>query len=328
MLRTQLACLVSCLTITTISTPIPAADKAAGSDTIPGSGKAPAPRLLRTPITRQYDLVYAEVGGAKLRLDLARPRTGGPFPCVVCLHGGAWKMGSRKDLSEPFGEVSFGIPGASLIEVLADRGFAAVSVSYRLAPRNQFPAQIHDAKSAVRFLRTHASELHLDPDRIAALGFSAGGHLAALLGTTGSTEDRTFGGTLYPNVKSDVACVVDFFGPSDLTLYCQTPGIEELFFRPLLGSLFQDNPAVYKKASPLTHVSADDSPFLLIHGTADLVVPVLHSERLHKKLRSAGVESELLPMPGKGHGWFGDDTIQTTDAAVKFLSRHLAEKPK
>lgn len=289
---------------------------------------APAPHLLRTPIERQYNRVYAEVGGEKLRLDLARPRTGGPFPCVVCLHGGAWKMGSRKDLSEPFGEVSFGIPGASLIEVLADRGFVAVSVSYRLAPRARFPAQIHDAKAAVRFLRSHAKDLNIDPDRIAALGFSAGGHLAALLGTTGATEDRVFGGTLFPEVRSDVACVVDFFGPTDLSLYCQTPGIEEIFFRPLLGACFQENPEIYKQASPLAHVNRGDAPFLLIHGTADIVVPILHSERLHKKLRTAGVESALLPLSGRGHGWSGEDASQTTDAAVKFLNQHLSGKPQ
>ncbi|MCZ2341551.1 MAG: alpha/beta hydrolase [Bacteroidales bacterium] len=298
------------------------------ANTVSAADTTPIPLATRTPIERQYNVVYAEVGGEKLRLDLARPRTGGPFPCVVCLHGGAWKMGSRKDLSEPFGEVSFGIPGASLIEVLADRGFAAVSVSYRLAPRHQFPAQIHDAKAAVRFLRSQAAQLRIDPNRIAALGFSAGGHLAALLGTTGAAEDRVFGGTLFPHVKSDVACVVDFFGPSDLTLYSQTPGIEEIFFRPLLGALFQDNPTVYKKASPLNHVSADDPPFLLIHGTADLVVPIIHSERLHKKLRATGVESALLSLSGKGHGWSGEDMIQSTDATVKFLSKHLSEKPQ
>ena len=108
---------------------------------------------VRPAVVREYDVVYATVGGEKLRLDLARPKGDGPFPCVVCLHGGAWKMGSRKDLSEPFGEISFGIPGASLVEVLAARGYAAASVSYRLAPKAKFPAQITDAKTAVRFLR-------------------------------------------------------------------------------------------------------------------------------------------------------------------------------
>ena len=96
-----------------------------------------------------------------------------------------------------------------------------------------------------------------------------------------------------------------------------------MFFRPLLGALFEDNPLIYKLASPLSHVSKDDPPFMIIHGTADLIVPVLHSELLHKKLRKAGVESVLLPMRGKGHGWFGDDAIKATAAAVKFLDEHL-----
>lgn len=295
---------------------------------LPAAEIAPAPHLLQTPIERQYDLTYAQVNGSKLQLDLARPKAGGPFPCVVCLHGGAWKMGSRKDLSEPFGEVSFGIRGASLIEVLADRGFAAASVSYRLAPKSKFPAQIADAKTAIRYLRTHAKELNIDPERIAALGFSAGGHLAALLGTTGSVKDSEFIGELYPDESNAVNCVVDFFGPSDLSLYSATPGIEQMFFRPLFGAVFRENPDVFKKASPLYHITKDDPPFLLIHGTADLIVPVLHSELFHKKLIEVGVNSKLLPMPGKGHGWFGADAVKSTDAAVKFLSEHLRETKK
>jgi acetyl esterase/lipase len=290
---------------------------------LPAAETVPAPRVPRTPIERQYDLTYADYGPEKLQLDLARPKNGGPFPCVVCLHGGAWKMGSRKDLSEPFGEVSFGIPGASLIEVLADRGFAAVSISYRLAPRAKFPAQIMDAKTAIRFLRANAAGLKIDPQRIGALGFSAGGHLAALLGTAHNVPE--FEGTLYPEHSSRVRCVVDFFGPTDLSLYCRTPGIEAAFFRPLLGALFRENPAIYKQASPLYHITRDTPPFLLIHGTADLIVPVLHSELFHEKLRAMGVSSELLPMPGKGHGWFGEDAVKATEAAVRFLNRHLQE---
>ena len=277
----------------------------------------------RPAVVREYDVVYATVGGEKLRLDMARPKGDGPFPCVVCLHGGAWKMGSRKDLSEPFGEISFGIPGASLVEVLAAHGYAAVSVSYRLAPKAKFPAQIADAKTAVRYLRENAKALRVDPDRVAALGFSAGGHLAALLGTTGDKPDARLDGKLYPDQSSEVDCVVDFFGPADLSLYSKTPGIERIIFRPLLGALFDDNPLIYQLASPLSHVTKGDPPFLLIHGTADLIVPVLHSELLHKKLQRVGVESVLLPMPGKGHGWFGEDAVKTTDAAVKFLNEHL-----
>lgn len=279
-------------------------------------------RAAEPAVARQYDITYAVAGTQKLQLDLAMPATGGPYPLVVCLHGGAWKMGSRKELSRSGPD--FGTRGRSLIEALAARGFVAASVGYRLAPENRFPAQIEDAKTAVRFLRANAKQFHIDPNRVAAMGFSAGGHLAALLGTTDTTAG--FDGPLYPDQSSRVNCVVDFFGPADLTLYCQTPGLEQVFFVPLLGATSKKRPEAYKKASPIDYVSKDDPPFLLIHGTFDLVVPILHSELLHRKLTEAGVESKLIPVSGEGHGWGGKAAKQTIDAAVRFLSEQLKVK--
>jgi acetyl esterase/lipase len=273
-------------------------------------------------VATRNDVTYAVAGTQKLQLDLAMPKTGGPYPLVVCLHGGAWKTGSRKDLSRP--GTDFGTRGRSLIEILAARGFVAASVSYRLAPENKFPAQIEDAKTAIRFLRANAKQFHIDPNRVAALGFSAGGHIAALLGTTDTKAG--FDGPLYPDQSSRVNCVVDFFGPTDLTLYCQTPGLEQMFFVPLLGTTSKKHPEVYKKASPIDYVSKDDPPFLLIHGTLDLVVPVLHSELLCRKLTEAGVNAKLLPVSGEGHGWNGEAARHTIDAAVKFLSEQLKVK--
>lgn len=296
-------------------------------------------------LERRYNLTYATEGRTALQLDFVAPKTSGPHPCVVCLHGGAWKAGSRKDLSTPALWADFGIAGAlpraagtrditaplrtkrepaSLLDVLASQGFAAASVSYRLAPKNKFPTQIRDVKTAVRYLRAHAKELNIDPDRIAALGFSAGGHLASLLGTC--SEVPEFEGELYAEQSSRVCGVVNFFGPADLTLYTQTPGIEQAFMVPLLGTASRDDLDVYKKASPIEHVSADDPPFLHIHGTVDLLVPMIHSERLHAKMKQAGVSSELMPMAGKGHGWFGPEAAVSTARAIQFLNAQFSRK--
>ena len=273
------------------------------------------------PIAKN-DIVYATVGGEKLQLDMVVPQAEAPLPCVLFLHGGAWKSGSRKDLSRP----SFydtGAPGKCLLDVFAARGFIAVSVSYRLVPKDRFPAQIQDVRTAIRFLRLNAKEYNVDPDRIGVAGFSSGGHLAALAGT--APKDPEFDGLLYPEQSSRVQCVVDFFGPADLSLYGETPGVEQAVIVPLIGATSKANPALYKKASPLEHVTKDSPPFLIIHGTADIIVPTIHSERLHAKLRAAGVESELLVLKGRGHGWGGEDSLLTSAAAVKFLTAHLGK---
>lgn len=270
------------------------------------------------------DVTYATVDAEKLQLDLAVPKAGGPYPCVVCLHGGAWKGGSRKDLSRPVQWADFGTGSKSLIELTASQGYAAASVSYRLAPKNKFPSQIQDVKTAVRYLRANAKQLNIDPDRIGVVGFSAGGHLAALLGTT--EKDAGFDGELFPDQSSRVSCVVDFFGPADLTLYCETPGIEKAFMVPLLGASSHDKIELYKNASPTQYVSKATPPFLILHGTADIVVPLLHSQRLHAKLREAGVQSELVTMRNKGHGWFGDDATRSHEMMMKFLNEHLKAK--
>jgi acetyl esterase/lipase len=299
------------------------------------------------PAVKKYDQTYAVVAGEALQLDFAAPPGPGPHPCVVCLHGGAWKGGSRKDLSRPALWADFGPAGAlpradtttgdltaplrtnsdgpSLLDVLAARGYAAVSVSYRLAPKHKFPAQIVDVATAVRHLRANAATYHIDPDRIAVCGFSAGGHLGSLLATAAGRVPE-FVGPLYPEQPNAVRAVVNFFGPADLTLYEETPGIEQTALKPLFGGDPAGRHARYVQASPVTHASASSPPFLHQHGTADIIVPILHSERLHEKLKAAGVESELVRLKGKGHGWFGPDLVRSLDRAVAFLDRHLKGK--
>jgi acetyl esterase/lipase len=281
---------------------------------------APPAGVERPTIKVERNVVYATTGGQKLLLDIAVPAEGGRHPCVVCFHGGAWRMGDRRDLSTPDRDAS-GKPVPSLIERLAANGYVAASVSYRLAPKHKFPAQIEDAKTAVRFLRTHAKRYGIESDKFAAMGFSAGGHLSLLLGLA----DKSAGleGTDYPDQSSRVQCVVDYFGPADLSLYAATSGLEDIYMVPFLGKECRTDPEVYKRASPMSYVSKDDPPVLIVHGTADIVVPIIHSERLQKKLQEAGTTVELVPVRGEGHGWNGKAATRTNQDTLKFLDEHL-----
>lgn len=281
----------------------------------------PAPTAL--PVKVEKGIAYATPGGEKLMLDIAAPTTGGPYPAVLLLHGGAWRFGSRSDLSRP-GRGKDGKPVPSIIETIAARGYVVATASYRLAPKHKFPAQLDDARAAVRFLRANAKKFNIDPDRIAAGGFSAGGHLALLLGTTDPDKATDANDPNEPSAR--VQAVVSFFGPTDLSLYAATPGLEDAYMVPLLGKECRTDPAVYRRASPIDHVSKDDPPVLMIHGTADIIVPIIHSERMLQKLKDAGVEAELITVKGEGHGWGGPVAARTTADAIKFLDEHLKGK--
>ena len=279
--------------------------------------------------TTAPDITYATVGDAKLKLDLVSPKGPGPHPCIVCFHGGAWKAGNRKDLTKP----ALFAPGGkeksqefSLLEMLARKGYAAASVSYRLAPEHKFPAQIEDAKTAVRFLRTNAKKYDLDAERFGSLGFSSGGHLAALLGVTDSTAG--FDGKLYPDVSSRVQVVIDYFGPAQLSLFAESPGVNDAFMVPLLGKECLTDPKLYAKASPIEYVTKSAAPTLIIHGNLDFIVPIIHSERFYDKLKAAGVKTEFLVMKGKTHGWTGDATEVSAKALLKFLDENLKKSVK
>jgi len=258
------------------------------------------------------NITYAVAGGETLKLDIAKPEGKGPFPTVVCFHGGGWRFGHRTDTG-------------SFMRRLAENGYAAASVSYRFMPLHKFPAQIEDAKTAVRFLRKHAGELDLDPDKFAALGLSAGGHLSLLLGLT--DKSAGFDGPLYPEQSSAVQAVVDFFGPTDLNLYCTAEGIRDSFMVPLLGVKCKEDPALVRKASPIHYVTKNGAPTLIVHGNADLIVPIVHSEKLLEKMKEAGMHVEMLTVPLGGHGWSDPETRRETAlAALKFLDAQLKGK--
>jgi acetyl esterase/lipase len=269
-------------------------------------------------------ITYATVDREKLMLDIAIPPGEGPFPCIVMLHGGAWQGGSRKDFSVGEKDKN-GKLHPSWIEAVANKGYVAAAISYRLVPKYKFPAMIEDARAAVRFLRANAKTYHADRKKFGAVGFSAGAHLALLLGLCDKSAGFDVGDNT--NENGQVQCVIDFFGPTDLSLYAASPGLEDGYMVPFLGKECKTDPNVYKKASPITYVSKNAPPILILHGTIDLIVPIKHSEMLLKMLTDAGATAELITFPFAGHGgWDKADMDKAQVAAFKFLDTHLKGK--
>jgi acetyl esterase/lipase len=262
----------------------------------------PKPRI-------DFDVVYAKAGDTELKLDLGRPAEGkGPFPCVVLFHGGGWRAGNKKDL-RPW------------VTFLAQEGYAAASVGYRLVPAATFPAQIEDAKTAVRFLRANADRYGIDKDRFAAMGWSAGGHLACLLGLT----DPKCGleGKECPDQSSRVQAVIDYFGPTDLTAFAKNDLAQKGMLGPFIGAKYSEDPKAHERASPVKYVTKDAPPFLIFHGTTDFIVPIEQSRSLAAKLKGAGVSVKLVEVPGEGHGWEGKASAETQRETMKFLAERL-----
>ena len=279
------------------------------------------------------------VGFRPLAMDIWRPRTGGggaapgPVPLVLWVHGGAFQLGDRRELPPTF-------PANSVFSRLNAAGIACATVDYRLALEAPFPAQLHDLKAAVRYLRAHAPELGIDPERIGVWGESAGGHLAALLGLTGGREDLE-GGIGAQGHSSTVAAVVDFYGVSSLPLMPPMQLPDGLLSGPMVAAVpagmslepgpmlvgGSSDPDLLAAASPLGHVSADAPPFLLIHGDSDGLVPLSQSEILAEALDAAGVRNELVVVGGADHCFFGaeDQMDSILDAAVTFLSNELSQ---
>jgi acetyl esterase/lipase len=256
------------------------------------------------------DVEYANPDGQHLQLDLARPKSGeGPFPAVVCIHGGGFRAGSRKGYD-------------ALCLKLAARGYVAVTVSYRLAPKYQFPAAVHDTKAAVRWLRANAAKYHIDPERIGVTGGSAGGHLAQFLGVTAGVK-RFEGDSGNPDQSSAVRCVVNVYGPSDFTKsYGKSVDAAEVL--PLfLGGNLEQARRRHIEASPLYWVTPDAAPTLCIHGTDDKYVAHEQAVWLVEKLKASAVEAELLTLEGAGHGFKGKDAERADQALFEFFNRHL-----
>ena len=258
----------------------------------------------------EQGLVYGKGGDSDLKLDLAMPNDGtGPFPAIMCIHGGAWRAGKRTDLEKT-------------IEGFAARGYVGVTVSYRLAPASKFPAQLEDCKAAVRWLRANAATYHVNPDRIGVMGFSAGGHLACMLGLT-HQSDGLEGDGGHPDQSSQVQAVVSFFGPTDFSTKSWSDDLEKDVLLPVVGASFKERPDLYKRLSPVSYVSKDAPPFLFFHGTADPLVNVRHSRVLAEKLKEAGVEAQVVELDGEKHGWVGDKLARTLTQTIQFFDDKL-----
>jgi acetyl esterase/lipase len=273
-----------------------------------GAGVAAMRQQLRVQLVS--DVTFTRVAGEELKVDLALP-TGreGPFPAIVCIHGGGWVKGDRKQM-------------ARTIEVLADRGFVALSPDYRLAPKHRFPAPIEDCKTAIRWLRANAKQYNVDPDRIGAIGFSVGAHLACLLGVTEKTDGLE--GEGFADQSSAVQVVVSFFGPTDLAGGQWSEDVQEKNLNPLLGGPKSENPDGYRKASPVVYADRKGCPpFLFFHGTKDETVPFEQSRLLSGKLQAAGGEATLIPVEGEGHGWGGETLARNITHMTRFLEEKL-----
>ncbi|MBL8825865.1 MAG: alpha/beta hydrolase fold domain-containing protein [Planctomycetaceae bacterium] len=255
------------------------------------------------------DLQYSGTAESPLLLDLYRPLDRpGMLPVVMWVHGGGWSQGSKARCPATW---------------LTEHGFAVASIDYRLTGVAQWPAQIDDCRAAVRWLREHAELYELNDERIGAWGGSAGGHLVAMLGTLDAPTKET--------TSSRVQAVCDWYGPTDLLTMppnVLTAGktVDDLARSngaKLLGGIVRDRPELARQASAIYHVSADDPPFLIMHGAQDPGVPVEQSERLHSKLRAVGVPSTLQILPGAGHGGKEFQTPAVREQVRKFFAERL-----
>jgi acetyl esterase/lipase len=261
----------------------------------------------------ERDIVYAKVGSDELKLDVDQPAGAtGPLPAIVVLHGGAWRQGSKADVQRIFPE-------------FIRRGYVAVAPQYRLCPKDTFPAQVHDVKAAVRWIKANGRKYQIDPDRIGAIGFSAGGHLALMLGLT-SPSDGLEGEVSAGAPDSRVKAVVNYFGPTDLAAK-DIPDICKPWVKDFLGGSPQDKPEAAAKASPLTFVSRDDAPTLTFQGTKDPLVPFSQAIKLAEAMTTAGLPGRVELLIGAEHGWGPAEMERTVSDTFRFFDTYLKKTP-
>lgn len=260
----------------------------------------------------EKDIEFANPDNQHLQLNLVRPAEGdGPFPAVVCIHGGGFRAGKRERWD-------------SMCKDLAGRGMVAVTVTYRLAPKYPFPAAVEDCKAAVRWMRLNAAKYHIDPARIGVMGDSAGGHLTQFLAVTGNAHD--FDGDQNPGPSSAVQAAVSYYGPCDFTKsYGKSVDAAEVL--PLfLGGNLETARHRHILASPLYWATPACPPILLLQGTEDKYVNHEQAVMMYDRLKAAEVDVEMISLEGAGHGFKGDDVKKANTAAVEFLVKHLNAK--
>lgn len=263
------------------------------------------------------DIPYVQNGHERQKLDIYLPKNYAnkeALPLIIWIHGGGW----RKLSKENFGRQTF----------LLNHGFAVASINYRLSIHAVFPAQIYDAKAAIRYIRKNAKEFNINPNKIGVWGSSAGGHLVSLLGTTNNLKQ--FEGNLDNlDTSSTVQAICNWFGVSDMTQITQTlkekgdtkdtPNITRL-----LGGTAQEKTLLAYQSSPINFVSSDDPPFLHMHGNKDNVVPIEESIVFHNKLKKAGVPSQLVIVNGAKHVFFKEQN--ELQKVADFFTNYLINK--
>ena len=261
-------------------------------------------------VTWETGIEYSNPDEQHLQLNLARPKkVTGPVPAILCIHGGGFRAGKREYYD-------------GLCVKLAERGFVAATVTYRLAPKYQFPAAVHDTKAAVRWLRAHADTYQINPEKIGVTGGSAGGHLAQFLAVTRDVpEFEGTGGN--PKQSSHVNCVVNVYGPSDFTKsYGKSVDAHEVL--PLwLGGNLETARVQHIRSSPLYWVTPNAAPTLCIHGTDDKYVAHEQAVWMVDKLQGAAVPAELLTLEGAGHGFKGVDAEKAEQALFAYFEKQL-----
>ena len=256
------------------------------------AGKVPRADRTITPdaeIKVTKDVEYGNAGQRPLLLDLYAPATAkAPLPAIVFIHGGSWRTGGKEDY-RPYA-IHF-----------ANRGFVCASVQYRLSGEAPYPAAVHDVKAAVRFLREQSKSLGIDSERIGVGGGSAGGHLAMMVGFS-SDIDQLAGHSGHGETSSEVACVVNLYGVTDMTTpYARSVSETNSAVKDFFEGTYQQQPERYAEASPLNYVTSDDPPTLILHGTADALVPINQADLLAEKLTAVGVPYIYDRLPGWPH---------------------------
>lgn len=281
-----------------------------------GADAPPAKKNARG-VEVEEKITYGRGGEVDLKLDLARPDAGeGPFPGLVFIHGGGWRGGNRQRYRRE-------------IENAAQQGYVAVTVTYRLTEADKsgkakypFPAAVHDVKAAVRWLRANAEKYNVDPQRIGAIGGSAGGHLSLMLGVTDKSAGlEGEGGNA--EASSRVQAVVNYFGPTEMTVLSETSRGAAPIVASFLGGSPKEKVDVYRAASPLTYVSKDDPPILTLHGEKDTLVPPDQAHRLDEAMKQAGASHETMILKGQPHGFRGPANQQASEAMYRFFDKHL-----
>lgn len=257
-------------------------------------------------------IVYSRTESKTLTCDIYIPDLEGPLPTVLAVHGGGWRSGSK-------------VHWVRHARKMAKHGFVVVAVNYRHAPTDKFPAQVHDVKQAVRFIKKHANRYKIDPNRIGAYGYSAGGHLVSMLGTT-DAEDGLEGEI--PEGYEDftdtrIRCVVAGGAPTEFTWLGEDSHALNYWLGP--GVTIRKNPELFESAYPTTYITDDDPPFYFYHGGSDLVVPAEAAKVMHDKLLEQGLKSKFVEYESAGHFGLFCKTGEPLDKIIDFLDEHLAD---